>query len=90
MLVELCVGNYATFDGLVIYGANEIFQGSIKVFNLGSNSLSCTKILSQHHPFLSFLPSLYLTCKNTFMDDYDGIYNCNGLNYNLSEIFDNF
>jgi hypothetical protein len=24
------------------------------------------------------------------MDDYDGIYNCNGLNYNLSEIFDNF
>jgi hypothetical protein len=32
MLVELCVGNYATHDGL-INGANEIFQGSIKVFN---------------------------------------------------------
>jgi len=32
MLVELCVGNYATHDGFV-NGANEIFQGSIKVFN---------------------------------------------------------
>jgi len=32
MLVELCVGNYATHDGLV-NGANGIFQGSTKVFN---------------------------------------------------------
>jgi hypothetical protein len=24
------------------------------------------------------------------MDDYDGIYNCNSLKYNQSEIFDNF
>jgi hypothetical protein len=32
MLVELCVGNYATHDGLV-NGANGIFQRSIKVFN---------------------------------------------------------
>jgi hypothetical protein len=24
------------------------------------------------------------------MDDYDGIYNCNGLKYNPSENFDNF
>jgi hypothetical protein len=32
MLVELCVGNYATHDGL-INGVDEIFQGSIKVFN---------------------------------------------------------
>jgi hypothetical protein len=23
--------------------------------------------------FLSFLPNLFLPCKNTFMDDYDGI-----------------
>ncbi len=23
--------------------------------------------------FLSFLPSLFLPCKDTFMDDYDGI-----------------
>jgi hypothetical protein len=32
MLVELCVRNYATHDGLV-NGADGIFQGSIKVFN---------------------------------------------------------
>jgi len=61
MLVELCVGNYATLDGLVIYGANEIFQGSTKVFNLSSNFLRCTKILSQHYPFLFFEPSPFLT-----------------------------
>jgi hypothetical protein len=73
MLVELYVGNYATLDDLVIDGANEIFQGSTKVFNLGPNSLSCTKILSRHHFFMSFLPSLFLPCKNIFMDDYDGI-----------------
>jgi hypothetical protein len=44
MVVELYVGNFATLDGLVIYGANEIIQGSTKVFNLGSNSLRCIKI----------------------------------------------
>jgi hypothetical protein len=31
-LVELCVKNYATHDGLV-NGANGIFQGSTKLFN---------------------------------------------------------
>jgi hypothetical protein len=35
--------------------------------------LRCTKIFSQHHPFMSFLPSPFLPCKDTFMDDYDGI-----------------
>jgi hypothetical protein len=90
MLVEFYVRNYATLDGLVIYGANEIFQGSTKVFNSGPYSLKCTKILSQHHLFLFFLPSPFLPCKDTFMDDYDRIYNCNGLKYNISEIFDNF
>jgi len=35
--------------------------------------LRCTKILSQHHSFVSFLPSFLLPCKNTFVDDYDGI-----------------
>jgi hypothetical protein len=39
----------------------------------GPNSLRCTKILSQCYHFLSFLPSHFLPCKNTFMDDYDGI-----------------
>jgi hypothetical protein len=38
----------------------------------GANSLKCTKILSQCHPFLFFLPSPFLPCKDTFMDDYDG------------------
>ncbi len=32
MLVELCVGNYATHDGLV-NGVDGIFQGSTNVFN---------------------------------------------------------
>jgi hypothetical protein len=73
MLVELYVGNFATLNGLVIYDTNEVIQGSTKVFNLGPNSLRCTKILSQRHPFLSFLPSHFLPCKDTFMDDYDGI-----------------
>jgi hypothetical protein len=40
---------------------------------MGANFLRCTKILSQCHPFLSFLPSFILQCENTFMDDYDGI-----------------
>jgi hypothetical protein len=54
MLVELCVGNFVTLDGLVIYGGNEIFQGSTKILNSGSNFLRCIKILSQRHPFLFF------------------------------------
>jgi hypothetical protein len=41
-------------------------------------------------PFLFFLPNLCLPCKNTFMDDYDGIYNCNSLQYNPFEVFDIF
>ncbi len=56
----------------------------------GPNSLRCTKILSQHHPFSFFLPNHFLSCKDTFMDDNDGIYNCNGLKYNPFENFDNF
>jgi hypothetical protein len=40
---------------------------------MGANFLRCTKILSQSHFFLFFLPSPFLPCKNTFMDDYDGI-----------------
>jgi len=40
---------------------------------MGQNSLRCIKILSHHHPFLSFLTSFFLPCKVTFMDYYDGI-----------------
>ncbi len=39
----------------------------------GSKFFRCIKILSQFHPFLSFLLNLFLPCKDTFMDDYDGI-----------------
>jgi hypothetical protein len=39
----------------------------------GANSLRCIKFLSQRHLFLFFLLSLFLPCKDTFMDDYDGI-----------------
>jgi hypothetical protein len=45
----------------------------LRVIPLGPNSLRCIKILSQGHLFPSFLPSLFLPCKDTFMDDYDGI-----------------
>ncbi len=51
---------------------------------LGPNSLRCIEILSQCHLFF------YKPSKNTFMDDYDGIYNFNGLKYNPFENFDNF
>jgi hypothetical protein len=56
MLVQLCVENYATHDGLV-NGANEIFQGSTKVFNSQEviwilfNNLKCgqfTRIKNAH------------------------------------------
>jgi hypothetical protein len=57
---------------------------------MGPNFLRCTKILSQHHLFWSFLLSFFLPHKDTFMDDYDGIYNCNGLKYSPFENFDNF
>jgi hypothetical protein len=40
---------------------------------LGPIFLRCTKILSHRHSFVFFLPSSFLPCKNTFMDDYDGI-----------------
>jgi hypothetical protein len=40
---------------------------------MGAKFLKCTKILSQHHLFLSFLPILFLPFKDRFMDDYVGI-----------------
>jgi len=39
--------------------------------------------------FKPFLFSLFLLCKDTFIDDYDGIYKFNGLKYDPFEIFDN-
>jgi hypothetical protein len=43
---------------------------------------------SHTHPTLNTSP--FLPCKDTFMDDYDGIYNCNSLKYNPFEKIDNF
>jgi hypothetical protein len=37
---------------------------------MDQNFLRCTKILSQHHLFLSFLHNPFLSCEDTFMDDY--------------------
>jgi hypothetical protein len=68
------------------YNTREAFL----MLKMGPIFLRCTKILSQCHLFLSFLPSYFLPCKNTFMDDYDGIENCNGLKYSPFEVFDNF
>ncbi len=39
----------------------------------GPNSLRCIKILSECNPFLSFLFNPFSSCKDTFVDDYDGI-----------------
>jgi hypothetical protein len=57
---------------------------------MGPNSLRCTKILSHRDPFLSFPPSPFLPYKDTFMDDYDGMLNCNALKSSPFENFDNF
>ncbi len=57
---------------------------------MGPNFLRCTKIFSQCHFFLFFLPSHFLPCKDTFMDDYDRIQNCNGLKCNHSKVFEHF
>jgi hypothetical protein len=66
------------------------FVNIVAISYLGPNFLKCTKILSRCHIFLSFLLGSFLRCKNTFMDDYDGIYNYNCLKYGPSKNFDNF
>jgi hypothetical protein len=63
----------------------------MKNINWGFKFFSrCTKTLSQHHHFLSFLRSPFLLCKGAIMDDYDGIWNFSDKKYGLSKIFDNF
>jgi hypothetical protein len=56
-------------------GGENVLVGNIinvHLFFMGPNSLKCTKILSQCHFLISFLPSHFLPCKETFIDDYDG------------------
>jgi len=42
------------------------------------------------HNMTKFLLNCFLQCKDIFLNDYDGIYNCNGLEYGTYEIFDTF
>ncbi len=56
-------------------GGQNVLVGNIvnvHLFFMGPNSLKCTKIFSHRHPFLSFLPSPFLPCEDTFIDNYDG------------------
>jgi hypothetical protein len=46
--------------------------------------------MTRYHIFISFLLSHFLSCKNTFINDYDGISNYNDLKYDSYEIFDTF
>jgi hypothetical protein len=66
---------------LIPFITTKVFQGSPS----GCKKFKCTKTLSQRHLFLYFLPS-----KDTFMNDYDGIYNCNSLKYSPTKNFDKF
>ncbi len=86
---QMTFANQKTKELVAING--EDIRSNVSQSTLPSaNSLRCTKILSQHHPFMFLLPSLFLPCKNTFMDDYDGVYNCNSLKYSPFNFFDNF
>ncbi len=58
---------------------------------LGSKKLKVYQNPFTMSPFsIDFTSSSFLPCKDTFMDEYDGIYNCNGLIYGSYEIFDTF
>jgi hypothetical protein len=57
---------------------------------LGQIFLRCTKIMTQCQIFIFFYLVIFLPFKNTFIDDYDGIYNCSGLKYGTYEIFETF
>jgi hypothetical protein len=81
--MDFCVFDVALFSQPFVHD-------SILICTRGANSLRSSKILSQGHLFLSFLLSPFLPCKDIFMDDYDGIYNCNSLKYSPFENFDNF
>jgi hypothetical protein len=77
----------------LILGRVNFFWNSLDIINkniLVENSLRCTKILLECHLFKKKKNLVILPCKETFMDDYDGILNCNGLKYSPSKIFDNF
>jgi hypothetical protein len=66
-------------------------QNTFKIFHTWVRILSCVPKSCHNITFFCFfLPHHVLPCKDTFMDDYDRIYNCNGLKYNPCKNFDNF
>ncbi len=56
----------------------------------GYNFFKVYQNLVTTSPFFVFFIQFFLPCKIIFMDDHDGIQNCNSLKYNISEKFDNF
>jgi hypothetical protein len=78
---------------LPLYNDNSSFQFDIKYYwgQLGSKFFKVYQNPLTMSPFFVFFTSsLLLPCKDTFMDEYDGIYNCNGLIYSNYEIFNIF
>jgi hypothetical protein len=71
-------------------------HGNSSFYNMRPNDYGCKffkvyqNLVTTSPFFLSFLPSHFLPCKSTFMDDYDRIYNYNSLKYGPPEFFDNF
>ncbi len=76
--------NISSYYILVSIFARTLRSRGFKFFKVYQNLVTMSPF------FLSFLPSLLLSCKITLMDDYDGIYNCNSLKYSPFENFDNF
>jgi hypothetical protein len=60
------------------------------MFSKESNFFKMYQNLIIVPPYSIFFTQSFLPCKDTFMDDYDGIKNCNGLKYSPFEKFDNF
>jgi hypothetical protein len=79
MLVEFCVGNYATFDGLVngdvgIFKTSTTYNDKTIIWTMFQNSKIGTLIKEKcNHCYNNNIDSKILPCKDTFMDDYDGI-----------------
>ncbi len=68
-----------------------MFMGPITCFLLCLNIEGCKNFkVYQNVVTMSPFFGLFYHVKHTFMDDYDGVYNCNNFKYSPSENFDNF
>ncbi len=66
-------------------------SSSIYAHPQGANSLKVYQNLITSSPFFVFFTQFFfLPCKNTFMDHYDGIQNCDSLKYNHLNFLINF